>query len=224
MNWMLKATGKQVMNHILKQFNSITLLAIVLVGTFTFVVGKQQSPDPNEQYLREIDQWKQQAQVASARLDSALEVVEEIRKINAILRADNQEKLNRAATLKISISKTRKELDRVRDSIKTVGIDDNCAPIANLADGYRAEADSLKKLVTITESVLVNKDIEIGNLNVALSGLEVKAKELQTKINNFPPDKSKQKILGFIPRPSRVVSFLGGVIVTLGGVVAVARM
>lgn len=223
MNWMLRATGKRVMNTILKQFNPITLLAIVLVGAFAFVVGKQQSPDPNDEYLKEIAQWKAQAQVASARLDSALKAVDDIRKINVVLQEDNQDKLNQAANLKVSVARTRKELDRVRDSIRTAGIEDNCKPIAQLAEGYRAEADSVKKIIGITESVLVNKDIEIGNLNVALKGLEDKAKELQQKVDQIPPPKSKKKFLGFIPQPSRVVSFLGGVAVTLGGVIAVSR-
>ena len=176
-----------------------------------FWVGKGQQPDTTDTYFQQVASWQAKAQTSSQQLDSAKVVINGLLHANVVLDSTNTNLLTQKTTLQGKISTTRKQLDSVRTQLEAQHATDTVVdPALQLAEGYRALSDSLQRVVIITEQVITDKDIQIGNLTTGLALMTIHADSLQSVLLHAPTPPKPVKLFGFIPAPSRMTSFLIG--------------
>lgn len=198
------------MNQLSKLSSLFLIVVAVLVA---YLAGTCSTPDND--YEQQMKEWKQKAEVAIAFSDS-------IRKENERVRAEGIKRDSIADTQTKEINRLRSQADKQRqkndellDSLSRT-LPDTCDDALNLAKGYRAEADSLRVALDsadVRDSVQKADIIDLRNVNAGL----VVANDSLKKLINIVPEK-KDTFLG-IPKPSRKVTFIAGVI--LGGALAV---
>lgn len=165
-----------------------------------------------KQYQTEVKKWKDSvttiANLHTAKEDSLSKISDQYNKS--------------ADSLKGVLSKLKQPIIHVTnhkiDSI-LVAAPDTCKPIAAILDSVRKERDSIQvfavtwKLTSLRQDSLRVKSID--SLRVDNGLLKADKDSLVTELKKVPVYKS-EKLLGFIPLPSRTASFVVGGI--LGGI------
>lgn len=148
--------------------------------------------------------------VKQARKDSAL--VESHAKANALLAS---ELAHTQALLRAAHAKRDTVWQRVVASAP-----DTCKPIIALAEGYRAEADTLDHALTTARGIIVNQTADIARLQGSNAALLSLNNSLVHLVKTAP---IKPKLLGFIPLPSRTTSFIAGGVLGVAGAYLVLK-
>jgi hypothetical protein len=214
MDW--KNTGTQV----LSKFNPVSALILAMVALGAYLYGQGQRPATPDQYTKEVNEWRTKANDASKQATDALRKIDSLKKENQSLDKVNDVLDAKVATVQHKALNTKRQLDSALAELEHKPLPVECEPYVKLATRYRGVSDSLIIAIVTKDDIIMNKTVQINNLNTAVSVSTDKIKELQQVIANSPKPPKPVRILGIIPAPSRKVSFMLGVIATLGGVVA----
>jgi hypothetical protein len=97
-----------------------------------------------------------------------------------------------------------------------------CSAYANAALEYKNEAQKLQQTVIKQDERDSTRLVEISNLKVGINTLKDQNTKLVIQLNTVPVY-HEPKLLGIIPKPSRTVSFIAGVIVGGAAVAYIAH-
>jgi len=204
-------TTKQIFNGI-----AIGLTAMVLI----FGAGRCSAPSPD---LSHNEQVVAQLKVENQKLkDSSTVHATTIAKLKlSVARLDTSAGKSQAVA-----NNLRRTNDRLLDSLKKVsqGLPDTCqqavGAVITVAEGYKAEGDTLRHVIQIKNVELSLKDNIITEQGKIMSIDSTIIKNSDTQVSKLEKELAKVKHPKFmgIPLPSRTVSFIGGVVVTLASI------
>jgi hypothetical protein len=191
-------------NPITKFFTFIGILLIVFVlGSFS------SNPDG---YKQKFALWKQRASSVLAFNKSANKLVDSLEVENKKLQAKSDKQSKEINRLKLSAAEQRIENDRTLEGAKgAVTKECPCTLALAAAEGFKKEADTLKKAVVVLEKRDTTRLMTIDNLRLGISTLRTSNDSL-VKVIKTVPEKKDEKFLWFIPKPSRPVVFVVGTI------------
>lgn len=198
----------------LNKLGWVFLAVVAIFGAYAF--GSCGHHD-DTQYQKELATWKAKATVAIAVSDS-------VNKENNRIKIENAKRDSITTVQGTEIARLRKNADVMRqkndatlDSLQKT-LPDTCKSALDLAKNYRKEGDSLRVALDTAHVRDSVKTSQISDLTGINEKFRVSNDSLRQLIVTVPVYKEK-KILGFIPLPSRKVTFITGVI--LGGALAV---
>lgn len=185
----------------------IAILMIVAIGGVYKSCTTQSSLDKfRKQYesykdtvaitLQHADSLKAKARQDSLAAEAALAHADSLRKRNAQLSAVNQ------------------QLHQRNDSLANVVLSDTTLSSAarTLITGLRTENDSLRSQIVLFNRQDSLQIIATAKLKDALADQTHRADSLENRLRNLPQTPRSDKLLGFIPMPSRTVVFIAGAI------------
>lgn len=149
--------------------------------------------------LRHADSLKAQARKDSIAAEAALARADSLRKKNAQLSVVNQ------------------QLHQRNDSLANVVLaDTTLSPAARtLITNLRVENDSLRSQIVLFHVQDSLQIVATAKLKDALANQTHRADSLDLRLRNLPQTPKSDKILGFIPMPSRTVVFVAGTVTGL---------
>ena len=97
-------------------------------------------------------------------------------------------------------------------------------PVLEYIDALEMQVDTLQTTVETQSQLLSVKDVDIRLLQGLHVNEKARADSLQITLDGFPGDvPDNEKLFGFIPLPSRTVSFISGAATVAVGIIAITR-
>lgn len=197
--------------------NLLLLPVVLLTITVTWYITSMFKQDEMDVYINQYNDYRERVEETQHFADSLQSIVDEygvqIEQLNDSVDAKTSE-LTRVNRRVIELSRQTAILrSRLTDSLMA-----QIPPeVANYITALEAENTELKNNVSAAEA-LIATTIQRNQLLVSSLQLETtRADSLASVIADLPPPPSNpNKILGFIPKPSRTQTFIIGVVV--GGV------
>jgi PBP1b-binding outer membrane lipoprotein LpoB len=191
----------------------LTIIAvIILIATFMHGCSMDSS---TKKYEQQISQWKtsatialQKNTVAQHQVDSLLQDSKSKDSKIAVLLTASSKLQNTQAVMRLKDDST---LNRLKAQLP-----DTCLVALALAEQYRTEGDLLRGSLSLEKATEAEKDGQIVDLKKSVGIEQLQNDSLRTVILNVPVYKP-EKVLGFIPLPSRKQSFVVGAVLGVVG-------
>jgi len=170
-------------------------------------------------FIQQYNEFKQEAEKTQQFADSLASLVEgykeEIKELNDSIIVQVS-KLNDAETRVADLGRRTANLrEQLNDSLMSHVPE----PVVAYIDGLEEENTALKQNVSAANQLIATLQIQNDLFQTSLTLETSRADSLAVIVANIPePPKNPNKVLGFIPKPSRTQTFIVGTIV--GGIAA----
>lgn len=209
------------MNNSLKVVERLIWFAGIVVLGFLVYSGIQKLNGAKSDYEAKMEVWKQERDTLLAhneRLNIETDSLQQAVMTRDSVFTVKQNELNRSVRRSREITA---KLDAALDSLRRV-VPAECDSVVKIADGYRAEIDSLNVVIVKKDSIIGARQSDIWVLNGTVDSLQNENQKLVDKLNDVP-EYQEEKLLGFIPLPSRKLTFLIGLAAGAGATYAATR-
>lgn len=190
------------------------VLLCVFLSSYVTSMFKQ---DEMDVYIEQYNEFKQRAEQTEQFADSLNKLVdgyrEEIEELNDSIFIQSN-KLSDAETRVADLGRRTANLrEQLNDSLMSHVPE----PVVAYIDGLEEENTALKDNVTAANTLIFTLQSQNDLLSTSLALQTTRADSLATVVAAIPePPKNPNKVLGFIPKPSRTQTFILGTVV--GGV------
>lgn len=209
--------GKAALQLLRDNLHLIPLvLMCVFLSSYVTSVFKQ---DEIDIYIEEFNQFKQEAEKTQQFADSLASLVEEykeeIEELNDSIVVQTSE-LTRASNAVATLSARTQELrDQLDDSVMS----EVPEQVVVYIDTIEEENEALKENVSAANQLIATLQNQNELFQTSLTLETTRADSLAAIVAAIPePPKNPNKVLGFIPKPTRTQTFILGTLV--GGVAA----
>jgi len=209
--------GKTVLQLLKDNLHLIPL--VLLCGFLSSYVTSMFKQDEMDIYIQQYNEFKQEAEKTQQFADSLASLVEgykeEIKELNDSIIVQVS-KLNDAETRVADLGRRTANLrEQLNDSLMSHVPE----PVVAYIDGLEEENTALKQNVSAANQLIATLQIQNDLFQTSLTLETSRADSLAVIVANIPePPKNPNKVLGFIPKPSRTQTFIVGTIV--GGIAA----
>lgn len=209
--------GKAVLQLLKDNLHLLPLL--LLCGFLSSYVTSIFKQDEMDIYIQQYNEFKQEAEKTQQFADSLASLVEgykeEIKELNDSIIVQVS-KLNDAETRVADLGRRTANLrEQLNDSLMSHVPE----PVVAYIDGLEEENTALKQNVSAANQLIATLQTQSDLFQTSLTLETTRADSLAVIVANIPePPKNPNKVLGFLPKPTRTQTFILGAVV--GGVAA----
>jgi hypothetical protein len=206
----------------IQQAQPILIKTLIAVGGFLGAYYLGTCGHGPSKYEQEVATWKERANSALVQNQATTRFADSLQKQVAATEHLTQQQTVEIARLKQDVAKAHVPKGRVDSTIAQAP--DTCKKVVEVAKELQAENGALNAVIVAQDARDSARVITIGLLHVEVDTLRKQNTTLNDKIAEMVktvPVHKEPKLLGFIPYPSRVASFLVGGAIGIGSTIAV---
>ena len=199
----------------------VIFFAIVATG-FTYL-GTVFSSSELKEYQIQVEQFEQDATIAIDYGDSLLSVIGGLQTHNIQIQQQSDHLVDSLTDINLQLDGLIPTVDSLRSILDTLLVD-LPVPVVEYISGLESQVEVLILGKSTADQLAESRLLQLSLLGPSLDMALARGDSLMTVIELFPKDvPDVERLLGFIPLPSRTTSFVAGTATALVLVLAVIR-